>query len=142
MKVEEGRFTSGDNRPSAESEVQLRAYFARKRLIGMRSAFAIFPAAGVLSLCWPQLGIVLVAGGICGVVNMLLIMRNNERLLERGRSRSAYGVSNTARIVLVGLVLVFVAAHGPWWYMLVAIAGMFLPLALYSFELRREISTG
>jgi hypothetical protein len=73
---------------------------------------------------------------------MLLIMRNNERLLERGRSRGAYGLRNTLRIGVVGLVPVLAAAHHPPWYMVVAIAGFFAPLALYSFALRREMSTG
>jgi hypothetical protein len=142
MKVEEGRFAADDNRPSAEPEVQLRAYFARKRLVGVRSALAILPVAGVAAIWWPAVGLDLAVGGICGVVNMLLIMRNNERLLERGRSRGAYGLSNTLRIVVVGLVPVVATAHHPWWHMLVAIAGVFIPLMLYSFELRREITTG
>ncbi len=73
---------------------------------------------------------------------MLLVMRNNERLLTGGRSRSAYGLSNTLRMLVVGLVPVFLAVHHPWWYMLTAIAGFFAPLVLYSFELRREFSTG
>ena len=141
MKVQEGRFTGDDNRPSAAPEAHLRAYFARKRLIGTRSAFVLLPVAGCLAIRWPLLGLDLAVGGICGVVNMLLIMRNNERLLDRGRSRSAYGLSNTLRIVVVSLVPVIAAAHHPWWYMLVAIAGLFAPLVLYSFELRREVST-
>jgi hypothetical protein len=90
----------------------------------------------------PLLGFGLAAGGMCGVVNMLLVMRNNERLIERRRSRSAYGLRNTLRIVLVCLVPVVVAADHPWWYMLVAVAGFFAPLALYSFAYRREISMG
>ncbi len=142
MKVQEGRFGGDDNRPSAEPEAALRAYFTRKWLIGMRSAFAILPVAVGMALWWPVLGLGFAVGGICGVVNMLLIMRNNERLLDRGRSRGAYGLSNTVRIIVVGLVPVGVAMNHPWWYMLVAVAGMFVPLVLYSFELRREMSTG
>ncbi len=99
----------------------------------------LFPVAGCFGIWWPQLGLDLAVGGICGVVNMLVTMRNNERLLERGRSRGAYGASNVLRIVLVGLVPVALTMHHPWWYMLVAIAGFFVPLGLYSFELQREI---
>lgn len=142
MKVEQGTFAADDNRPSAEPEEHLRAYFARKRLIGMRSAFVILPVAGCVAIWSPPLGLDLAVGGICGVVNMLLVMRNNERLLERGRSRSAYGLRNTLRIVGVCLVPVVATAHQPWWCMLVAVAGFFAPLVLYSFELRRELSTG
>ena len=102
----------------------------------------ILPIAGCLAIWWPLLGLDLVAGGICGVVNMLLVMRNNEQLLVRGRSRGVYGLHNTLRIVFIGLVPVVAVAHHPWWYMLVAIAGFFAPLLLYSLELRRELSTG
>jgi hypothetical protein len=142
MKVEQGTQKAGDNRPSAGPEVHLRAYFARKRLVGVRSALVIVPVAGCLTLWSPRLGVDLAVGGICGVANMLLIMHNNERLLETGRSLRAYGLRNTLRIVIVCLVPVFAATHDPWWYMLVALAGLFAPLALYSFAFRREISTG
>jgi hypothetical protein len=142
MKVEQGRLGADDNRPSAESEVHLRTYFARKRFVSIRSALVILPIAGCVAIWSPLLGLDLAAGGICGVVNMLLIMHNNERLLERRHSRGVYGLQNILRIVFVCLVPVVAAAHHPWWYMLVAIAGFFAPLVLYSFELRREISTG
>ncbi len=142
MKVEQGTFRADDNRPSAEPDEHLRAYFARKRIVGVRSSFVIVPAAGCMAIWSPPLGIDLAVGGMCGVVNMLLVMRNNERLLERGRSRSAYGLHNTLRIAVVCLVPVVIAARQPWWYMLVAVAGFFMPLMLYSFELRREMSTG
>jgi len=142
MKVQEGRFETGDNRPSAEPEDHLRAYFARKRLIGVRSALVLVPVAGGLALWSPMLGLDLAIGGLCGFVNMLLIMRNNEHLLERGRSRGAYGASNTLRIAVIALVPVIAATHHPWWYMLVSIAGLFAPQVLYSFELRREMSVG
>lgn len=141
MNVEEGSFINGDNRPSAESEADLRAYFARKRSIAIRSAYVLAPIVVGAAIWSPMLGFDLALGGTCGVVNMLLIMRNNERLLMRGRSRGAYGLSNTLRILVVGLVPVFAAAGHPWWFMLIAIAGFFAPLVLYSFELRREIST-
>jgi hypothetical protein len=142
MKVEQGRFTADDNRPSAESEVHLRAYFTRKRRVGVRSALAILPIAGCAAIWSPLFGLDLAVGGICGVINMLLIMRNNERLLEQTRSRGAYGLRNTLRIAVFALVPVLAAAHHPWWYMLVAIAGFFAPLGLYSLELRREMSAG
>jgi hypothetical protein len=142
MKVEEGRFVRDDNRPSAESDGHLRAYFARKRIIVVRSALLVFSVAACVAIGWPVLGLDLALGGIGGVVNMLLIMRNNERFLNRTRSQSAYGLRNTLRIVVVGLIPVLAAAGHPWWYMLVGIAGILAPLALYSFELRREMSTG
>ena len=142
MNDEEGSSIDGDNTPSAEPGVDVRAYFTRKRSTAVRSAYVVLPVAVLLAFRSPMLGFVLALGGTCGVVNMLLVMRNNERLLIGGRSRGAYGISNTLRMVVVGLVPVVAAARYPWWYMLVAIAGFFTPLVLYSFELRRELSTG
>ncbi len=143
MKVQEGSSAADDNRPSAESEVDLRAYFSRKRSVAVRSVCVLLPICAFAGIWSPMFGFDLALGGTCGVVNMLLIMRNNERLLSEGRSRSAYGLSNTLRILIVGLVVsVFAAARYPWWYMLIAIAGFFVPLVLYSLELRRELSTG
>jgi hypothetical protein len=142
MKVEQGRFAADDNRPSAEPGDHVRAYFARKRIVGIRSALVLVPIAGCAAMLSPQLGLDLAAGGISGVANMLLVMRNNERLLERGRSRGAYGLRNTVRIVVLSLLPVVLAARHPWWFMLVVIAGFFTPLALYSFEFQREVSTG
>jgi hypothetical protein len=142
IKVEEGSSLDGDNRPSAEPASDEHAYFARKRSMAQRSAFVLVPIAAGLAMWSPMLGFDLALGGTCGVGNMLLIMRNNERLLTRGCSRSAYGLRNTLRILIVGLVPVFAATHHPWWYMLMAIAGFFAPLVVYSFQLRRELSTG
>jgi hypothetical protein len=141
MKVEQGTLVADDNRPSAEREEHLRAYFARKRLVGVRSAVVIVPVAGCVAIWSPSLGLDLATGGICGFVNMLLVMRNNERLVERARSLRAYGLRNTLRMVTICLVPVVAAAHQPWWAMLVVVAGLFAPLVLYSFECRREMST-
>jgi hypothetical protein len=77
MKVEQGRPGADDNTPSAEPEDHLRNYFARKRLVGVRSALVILPIAACAAIWRPLLGLDLAAGGICGVVNMLLIMHNN-----------------------------------------------------------------
>jgi hypothetical protein len=51
-------------------------------------------------------------------------------------------LSNTVRLTVIGLIPAAAAAYHPWWYMLVAVAGVFVPLVLYSLELRREITTG
>jgi hypothetical protein len=97
----------------------------------------------VLTAVWsPVLGFDLVLGGLCGIGNMWLIMRNNERLLDGRRSRGAYGATNLARILGVGFAPVVSAMTGPWWSMGIALAGFFTPLVLYAFALRREFSTG
>ncbi len=139
---EEGSSVGDDNRPSAEPSVDVRAYFLRKRTMAVRSAYVILPIAAGAAIWTPMLGFDLALGGTCGLGNMLLVMRNNERLLIGRRSRNAYGASNTLRMLIVGLVPVFAAANHEWWYMLIAMAGFFTPLVLYSFELRREMSTG
>jgi hypothetical protein len=97
----------------------------------------------VLTAIWsPILGFDLVLGGLCGIGNMWLVMRNNERLLDGRRSRGVYGATNLVRILGVGFAPVVSAMTGPWWSMGIALAGFFTPLVLYAFALRREFSTG
>jgi hypothetical protein len=72
---------------------------------------------------------------------MLLVMRNNERLLDGRRSTGVYGLVNVIRILGVGFVPVFAAVTGPWWSMGISLAGFFTPLVMYAAALRREYST-
>lgn len=131
-----------DNTPGADAAAALRAYDARKRSIGVRSMLLLLPVAVLTALWSPILGFDLVLGGACGVGNMWLTMRNNERLLVGRRSLGVYGAVNLIRILGVGVVPVFSAVTGPWWSMGVALAGFFTPLALYAVALGREISQG
>ena len=140
--VWEGMVGIGDNRPGADLEAALRAYSARKRSVGVRSTLLLFPVAVVTALWFPVLGFDLVLGGACGFANMLLVMRNNERLLARRRSRGLYGLANMVRILGVGIVPVLAAATGPWWSMFVALAGFFTPLIVYALAVGREYATG
>lgn len=132
----------GDNTHGAEQAAVLRAYDARKRSVGIRSLQLLCPCAVVTALWSPILGFDLVLGGACGLVNMLLVMRNNERLLDGRRSRGVYGLSNVVRIAGVGIVPVFSAMTGPWWSMGIALAGFFTPLVLYAVALGREYKSG
>ena len=103
----------------------------------------LVPVAAVLTAVRsPILGFDLVLGGLCGLGNMWLVMRNNERLLAGRRSRGVYGLVNVVRILGIGIVPVFSAVTGPWWSMGIALAGFFTPLVLYALALRREYSTG
>jgi hypothetical protein len=132
----------GDNTQGAVSSTALSAYNARKRSVGIRSFLLLVPVAVGLSARWsPILGFDLVLGGACGIVNMFLVMRNNERLLDGRRSRGVYGLVNVVRILGIGVVPVFSAVTGPWWSMGVALAGFFTPLVLYAAALRQEYST-
>lgn len=140
-KVQEGTVQIGDNRLGADSTAALRAYYVRKRSICVRSGLYLLPVAALIAIRSPILGLDLLLGGACGLGNMLLVMRNNERLLSGNRSRGVYGFSNTVRMMGVGIVPMFSAVTGPWWSMGIALAGFFTPLVLYSVELRREFST-
>ena len=142
-KVREGMAEIGDNTQGAEASAAVDAYNARKRSVGFRSFLLLVPVAVVLAvLRYPILGFDLVLGGACGLGNMWLVMRNNERLLDGRRSRGVYGLVNVVRILGIGIVPVFSAVTGPWWSLGIALAGFFSPLALYSIALRQEYSTG
>jgi hypothetical protein len=132
----------GDNTQGAVSSAALSAYNVRGRSVGLRSILLLVPVAVVLTAVRsPILGFDLVLGGVCGLGNMWLVMRNNERLLAGRRSRSVYGLVNVVRILGIGIVPVFSAVTGPWWSMGIALAGFFTPLALYTVALRQEYST-
>jgi hypothetical protein len=138
----EGKAKSGDNTQGADTAAALSAYNVRKRSVGIRSMVLLVPVAvGLTVVRSPVLGLDLALGGACGLVNMWLVMRNNERLLDGRRSRSVYGLVNVVRILGIGIVPVYAAVTGPWWSMGIALAGFFTPLALYAAALRQEYST-
>ena len=142
-KVREGMAEIGDNTQGAEASAAVDAYIARKRSVGLRSLLLLVPVAVILAvLRAPILGFDLLLGAACGLGNMWLVMRNNERLLDGRRSRGVYGLVNVVRILGIGIVPVFSAVTGPWWSMGVALAGFFTPLVLYGLALRQEYSTG
>ncbi len=138
----EGKPKSDDNSQGADSAAALSAYNARKRSVGVRALVLLVPIAVLTAIWSPVLGFDLVLGGACGIGNMWLVMRNNERLLDGRRSRGVYGATNLARILGVGLAPVVSAVTGPWWSMGIALAGFFTPLVLYALALRREFSPG
>ena len=142
MKVEEGTFRDGDNTTSADSAAELRAYFSRKRSISVGSSLCLFTVAACVAVWSPRLGLDLAVGGACGVANILLVMRNNERFLDGRRSRGAYAASNMVRIIAVGAIPVVAAIHGPWWSMGIYFAGFFTPLVWYAVELQRWYRRG
>jgi len=131
-----------DNTQGADEGAAMRAYVARMRSIGIRSILLLLPVAVLTALWSPKLGLDLVLGGACGLGNMWLVMRNNERLLAGRRSPGVYGLVNVIRILSIGIVPVFSAVTGPWWSMGVALAGFFTPLVVYALALRQEYSTG
>jgi hypothetical protein len=133
----------GDNTQGAVASAAVDAYYARRRSVGFRSLLVLVPVAVILAvLRAPILGFDLLLGAACGLGNMWLVMRNNERLLAGRRSPGVYGLVNVIRILGIGIVPVFSAATGPWWSMGVALAGFFAPLVLYALAMRQEYSTG
>jgi len=96
----------------------------------------------VVALRSPGLGFDLVLGGGCGVANMLLIMRNNERLLDGRRSRGVYGLNNVVRVLGVGVLPAIAALTGPAWTLVIAYAGFFTPLVSYAIVLRNAYRRG
>ena len=120
----------------------MRAYYARKRLIATRSSWFLAPLAILLALRAPMLGVFLVLGGICGIINILAIMYANERLLDGRRSRGLYLGSNMVRVLAFGAIPVIAAMHEPPGVIGVELAGFFTPLALYAIELQRETTRG
>jgi hypothetical protein len=133
----------GDNTQGAVASAAVDAYIARRRSVGFRSLLVLVPVAVILAvLRAPILGFDLLLGAACGLGNMWLVMRNNERLLAGRRSRGVYGLVNVIRILGIGIVPVFSAVTGPWWSMGIALAGFFTPLVLYALALRQEYSTG
>ena len=120
----------------------MREYHARKRAVALRSSLLLAGLAIVMATRSPVLGLDLVVGGACGVVNMLLIMRNNERLLDGRRSRGVYGLSNVVRVLGVGVIPAVAAVTGPVWALAISYAGFFTPLASYAIELRNAHRRG
>jgi len=142
LKVEEGTFPGNSNTTSGDSDSALRSYFARKRAISLRSSLFLIGVSALVAAVSPKLGLDLAVGGVLGVANMLLVMRNNERLVDGRRSRGIFAASNMVRIFAVGAIPVIVAVHEPGWAMGLYFAGFFTPLAWYAIELRRDIKRG
>jgi hypothetical protein len=142
MNVEEGTFPGEPNTTSGDSDSALRSYFARKRTISLRSSLFLIGVSALVAVVSPKLGLDLAVGGVLGVANILLVMRNNERLVDGRRSRGIFAASNMVRIFVVAAIPVMLAIHSPWWSMGVYFAGFFTPLAWYSVELQRWYRRG
>ena len=141
MKVQEGTKETCDNTERA-GQAELREYFARKRSVALRSSLLLAGIAIVVATRSPILGLDLAIGGGCGVVNMLLIMLNNERLLDGRRSRGVYRFNNVVRVLGVGVIPAIAAITGPVWTLGVAYAGFFTPLVSYAIVLRSAYRRG
>ena len=141
--VEEGTLPGGDNNGGADSSAVLRAYHARKRLISVRTLLFLTPLVIIAMLRNPVAGLQLALGGGIGVANMLLVMRESERLLDRRQNRIVHIFNGQARIFAVGILPVAVAFRlGQVWTVGLYLAGFFTPLVLYALEYRRSLNRG
>lgn len=128
------RSTYGD----AEAAADLLAYRRRKWSVPIWTAALV--AIGALGmLAWaPAASIALAVGGACGIGNMLLAMRGNERLAD-SRRVGPFVLSSFLRIGLFGIVAAALALRLPVWTLGPFFIGFFLPLALYALTVWRAI---
>lgn len=124
------------NYSPADAAVDLATYKNLRRSIAVRSTVAVLVLAALLAVRTPLGGVCLVIGGLCGVLNMLLSMRANERLADH-RSVGAFVFSSFLRVGVFAIVPVGLALHGPWWTMAIYFLGFFMPLLLYMSSVQR-----
>ena len=141
QKREQGSQKSGPNTGNADAKADLSAYYVLKRSIGVRSLLLTLVLSAALAARAPVIGLDLALGGVCGVINTLLVMRANERLLEGRTSMGAHIGGTFIRLFVFGAVPVYTATIGPLWGMGVYFAGFFTPLALYVVVIQRRYKT-
>ncbi len=121
------RSTYGD----AEAAADLLTYQKRKWSVPIWTAVLVgIGALGMLAWA-PAASIALAIGGVCGIGNMFLAMRGNERLVD-GRRVGLFVFSSFLRIGLFGIVAAALALREPVWTLGPFFIGFFLPLALYA----------
>ena len=103
----------------------------------------LFGVSAALALAEPSpiAAVAIAFGTACGLLNALLTMHGNERLVEH-RSVSFFVFSSILRIAVFGIVPVEFALHGPAWTMAAYFLGFFTPLALYAIIVARAVRTG
>ncbi len=120
----------------AEAAADLATYHALKKSVSFRTLLIVAILGAVTAPWFLVPALALVVGGLCGIVNNLLLMRSNERVVET-RSVGGFVFSSFLRIAVFGIVPVAFAARGPWWSMATYFVGFFLPLALYMASVQR-----
>ena len=120
----------------AEAAADLATYRALKKSVSFRTLLVVAIVGAAAAPWFPIPALALAVGGVCGIINNLLVMRSNERVVET-RSIGGFVFSSFLRIAVFGIVPVAFAARGPWWSMAAYFAGFFLPLALYMASVQR-----
>jgi hypothetical protein len=140
INVEEVTTAHEPKQISAGASAELLAYHARKRVICVRTLIFLAPLVALAALRDPVASVQLALGGGLGVLNMLAVMRQNERLVEGRSSRAVFVLNAQVRVFAVGILPAAVAFRlGQFWTVGLYFLGFFLPLALYAIEYRRSI---
>ncbi len=120
----------------AEAAADLATYRTLKKSVSFQTLLVVAILGAVTAPWFFVPALAFVVGGVCGIVNNLLLMRSNERVIET-RWVGAFVFSSFLRIAVFGIVPVAFAVRGPWWSMAAYFAGFFLPLALYMASVQR-----
>lgn len=120
----------------AEAAADLATYRALKKSVSVRTLLIVAILGALTAFRFLVPALAFAAGGLCGIVNNLLVMRSGERVVET-RSVGGFVFSSFLRIGVFGIVPVAFAVRGPWWSMICYFAGFFLPLALYMASVQR-----
>ncbi|MEO6990966.1 MAG: hypothetical protein ABI346_07945 [Candidatus Baltobacteraceae bacterium] len=132
--------TSPNLGDAARPEAAVRAYRARKRPMVLRSALVGLALGLVFLAVSPLASLSVLVGVACGLMNALLSMRGNERLVDH-RSVGSFVFSSVLRILVFGIVPVGFGTHGPWWTFGSYFIGFFTPLTLYAIDVARAPRT-
>ena len=126
----------------AQAAADLAFYYSLKRKAAAGTVLAAVAAAIPLGFWEPWYAGALATGAVAGVVNLLLSMHGNERLLER-RSVAAFVLSSFVRIGLFGIVPVVLAVEKPSiWTLGCYFVGFFTPLVLSGILVHRRERRG
>jgi hypothetical protein len=124
------------NYSPADAATDLRRYQALRRTVSLQSLLLVLFAAAFVSARSPLGALSLVLGGLCGVLNMLIVMYGTQRLVQR-RNIGAFVISSFLRLGVFAIVPIGLALGGKWWTLVIYFAGFFVPLALYLFSVQR-----
>lgn len=127
---EEERDSTRRSYSPAEAAADLAFYRKMKRAAVLGTLLVVALPALLLSIWSAWFALALAVGGGAGIVNTMLSMHGNERLLER-RNVAAFVLSSFVRIGLFGIVPVVLAVRAPsFWTLALYFAGFFTPLAV------------
>jgi len=115
----------------AEAAADLATYKQLKGSVLILTGALTVVGALALERWSPAGSLAILIGGLCGIGNMLLSTRGNERLVETRKVR-AFVISSFLRLGLLGIVAAVLALRGPAWSLGPFFLGFFLPLALFA----------